>query len=90
MNEPTLEPFVSADRAAEFLGISRRLLLTMARRGLRGAYNLGTGTKRKLWVFRLSELSAGLTAGGSVFAGNVQPPPTPITMSSGSPRSQRG
>jgi len=50
------EPFVSADAAAEFLGIKRRMLLVLARRGIAGAYCLGTGDIRKTWIFRLSEL----------------------------------
>lgn len=54
----TPEPFVSADEAAEFLCIKRRYLLELARRGIVGAYALGTGTKRKIWVFRLSELAS--------------------------------
>ncbi len=53
----TLEPFVSADAAAVFLSISRRYLLALARGGMAGAYALGTGTQRKIWVFRLSELA---------------------------------
>ncbi len=52
------EPFVSAGEAARFLSVKRRQLLAMARRGLSGAYPLGTGTLRKVWVFRLSELAA--------------------------------
>ena len=55
------EPFVSADVAAKLLGINRRLLLAMARRGIGGAYPLGTGDFRKTWVFRLSELVAAIT-----------------------------
>jgi hypothetical protein len=51
------EPFVSADEAAQFLSVSRRYLLALARRGLAGGYDLGTGTQRKTWVFRLSELA---------------------------------
>lgn len=50
------EPFVSADAAARFLGINRRLLLAMARKGIAGAYAIGTGDFRKVWIFRLSEL----------------------------------
>ena len=50
------EPFVSADEAAKFLGIKRRFLLALARRGIAGAYALGTGGIRRIWVFRLSEL----------------------------------
>jgi hypothetical protein len=51
------EPFVSAEEAAHFLGIKRRFLLSLARRGIKGAYALGTGDFRKTWVFRLSELA---------------------------------
>jgi hypothetical protein len=54
----TTEPFVSAEEAASFLSIKRRYLLALARRGIAGAYALGTGTKRRIWVFRLSELAA--------------------------------
>jgi len=57
-----LEPFVSASEAARFLSITRRHLLEIARRGLAGAYRMGTGTQRNIWVFRLSELAAAVTA----------------------------
>ena len=50
------EPFVSAEKAADFLDISRRYLLSLARKGIVGAYPLDGGAKRKLWRFRLSEL----------------------------------
>ena len=56
------EPFASADEAARFLSVKRRYLLTLARTGLAGAYALGTGTQRKTWVFRLSELAAAIAA----------------------------
>jgi hypothetical protein len=54
----TPKPFVSSDEAAQFLCVKRRYLLELARRGIAGAYPLGTGGKRKIWVFRLSELAA--------------------------------
>jgi hypothetical protein len=57
----TPEPFVSADEAAEFLSVKRRYLLALARRGLKGAYPLGTGRQRQVWVFRLSELAMAVT-----------------------------
>jgi len=57
------EPFVSAEEAAEFLSVKRRYLLALARRGIAGAYPLGTGAKRKVWVFRLSELAAAVSQG---------------------------
>jgi hypothetical protein len=54
------EKFVSAEQAAEFLSVTRRYVLELARRGIAGAYPLGTGTQRKIWVFRLSELAAAI------------------------------
>ena len=62
----TPEPFVSAEAAAQFLSISRRHLLALARKGIAGAYALGTGTKRTLWVFRLSELSTAVASRNSL------------------------
>ena len=56
----TLEPFVSAEEAANFLAVNRRYLLALARKGIAGAYSLGTGMKRKTWVFRLSELASSI------------------------------
>jgi hypothetical protein len=78
----TPEPFVSADQAAQFLCVKRRFLLELARRGIAGAYALGTGTKRRVWVFRLSELAA------SIERNETQIPnlPKPCTITSGSPR----
>lgn len=78
------EPFVSAEDAAQFLAISRRHLLLLARKGIGGAYGLGTGTKRKIWVFRLSELAASVVT-------KKQPSPDSgltnrYTILSGSPR----
>jgi len=76
------EPFVSADEAAEFLCVKRRFLLELARRGITGAYALGTGSKRKIWVFRLSELAASVARNGTPIPNS----PKPCTIESGSPR----
>ena len=57
----TPEPFVSADVAAQFLSVTRRYVLALARGGIAGAYALGAGS-RKVWVFRLSELSSAVAA----------------------------
>ncbi len=65
-HSPGPEPFVSADEAARFLSVTRRYVLELARRGIHGAYPLGTGSVRKMWVFRLSELAASV-------AGRKQP-----------------
>jgi hypothetical protein len=76
-----VEPFVSAEEAADFIWIKRRFLLTLARRGIAGAYSLGTGELRKTWVFRLSELASAIARNaGPKSAGIVR------SSSSGSPR----
>jgi hypothetical protein len=77
----TLEPFVSAEKAARFLDIERRYLLVLARKGIAGAYALGTGTKRKIWVFRLSELASAIAR-----SCDPQQARTVRSFASGSPR----
>jgi hypothetical protein len=71
----TVEPFLPADKAADMIGIKRRFLLALARRGIAGAYPLGTGTGcRNQWVFRFSELAAAIARrkGDPQNAGNVR------------------
>ncbi len=68
----TPEPFVSAQEAAKFVGISRRFLTELARRGIAGAYPIGTGDLRKTWIFRLSELAAAIDRRNS--PGQRRPP----------------
>jgi len=53
----SLEPFVSAERAAEFLAMSRKTLLALARKGYLPGHPVGQGV-RKVWKFRLSELDS--------------------------------
>ena len=50
------EPFVAADRAAAYLGVTRRTLLLKARLGKIPAHPLDPGAKKKEWRFKLSEL----------------------------------
>ena len=76
------EPFVSASEAAQFLCVKRRYLLELARRGIAGAYPLGTGGKRKTWVFRLSELAASVVRNEAPIPKSTKP----CTIGSGSPR----
>lgn len=78
----TPEPFVSAQEAAQFLSVKRRYLLELARRGIAGAYPLGTGSKRKVWVFRLSELAAAIERDENPILNSQKP----CTIESGSPR----
>ncbi len=56
----TPERFVSAEKAADFVDINRRHLLSLARKGIAGAYPLDPAAKRRTWVFRLSELEAAI------------------------------
>ena len=53
------EPFVDANRAAEFLSIRPRRVLELARQGAIPAHPLGD-RQRKIWRFRLSELAAAM------------------------------
>jgi hypothetical protein len=76
------EPFVSANEAAQFLCVKRRYLLELARRGIAGAYPLGTGGKRKIWLFRLTELANSVVRNET----SIPKPPNPCTIGSGSPR----
>ena len=55
-----IEPYVDADRAAEFLSLSRRRVLEMARAGILPGHPLGEGARR-VWRFRLSELHSALS-----------------------------
>ena len=50
------EPFVDAERAAAFLAMPRKTLLAKSRKGLLPGHPIGEGP-RKIWRFRLSELS---------------------------------
>jgi hypothetical protein len=57
----TLEPFVEAKAAAEFLRYSSRTIKQMAREGRIPAHPFGTGP-RKRWYFLISELAEHLRA----------------------------
>jgi len=62
-NHQPPERFVDAATAAEFLSITRRQLLMMARSGSVPAYPASLGSRRKQWRFRLSELATAITKG---------------------------
>jgi hypothetical protein len=77
-----LEHFVDADKAAEFLSLSRKHILKLAILGVIPAHPLGLG-QRKTWRFLLSELRdwmLGNRTGASSIKG------TGRTITSGSPR----
>ena len=78
----TPEPFVSADEAAKFLCVKRRYLLELARRGIAGAYALGTGVNAKSGCFGSRNWPPPSYANE-----NSDPKiPKPCTIGSGSPR----
>jgi hypothetical protein len=60
-----IEPFVDANKAPEFLVITRRRVLEMARAGQIPGHAIGVG-KRKMWRFRLSELADAFVAKSTV------------------------
>ena len=77
-----LEHFVDADKAAEFLSLSRKHVLKLAIRGVIPAHPLGFG-QRKTWRFLLSELHSWMLSnrtGGSSIQSNGR------TIAGGSPR----
>lgn len=53
-----VEPYVSPEKAAEFLGTTRRRIIDLARERRIPAHPLRGGTKRNEWRFKLSELDA--------------------------------
>ena len=61
MNPETPERFVDADEAAQFLSITRRRVLDLARTRKLPGHPIGDGARR-VWRFRLSELAARIAA----------------------------
>ncbi len=51
----SFEPYVSAEKAAQYLDIKPKTLLEKARKGQIPAYPWGDGT-RKTWRFKISQL----------------------------------
>jgi hypothetical protein len=78
-----IEPFVDADTAAEFLVITRRHLLEMARARVIPAHPIGSG-RRKTWRFRLSEIADAISTENL-----TRTTPKPGIIGAGSPRSQK-
>ncbi len=61
MDSPTtIEYFVGPERVAEFLSISRRRVLELAREGELPAHPIGSGSRR-VWRFLLSEIAVWLS-----------------------------
>jgi hypothetical protein len=71
-----LEPFVTAKEAANFLCLTVRRVLEMARVGQLPAHPLGVGPRRT-WRFRLSELAHALVANNSLSRSGTMIPGSP-------------
>jgi excisionase family DNA binding protein len=78
-----IEPFVDVDTAAEFLVITRRHLLELARAGEIPAHPIGGG-RRKTWRFRLSEIADAIST-----ENRTSTAPKPDIIGVGSPRSRK-
>jgi hypothetical protein len=87
----TLEPFVDANTVAVHLKVTRRQILEMTRRGVIPGYPLGTGSSRRVWRYKLTEVDACLTAGGGKKSpgGAFSQSDISSKISSGSPRSSQ-
>ena len=90
------EPFVDANAVAEHLQIKRRQVLEMTRRSVIRGYPLGTGTSRRVWRYKLSEVDAAVASGSKrpVCATPHEVGPLAAdahlnSIKSGSPRSQK-
>jgi excisionase family DNA binding protein len=57
-NPSAFEPFVDAERAATFLAMPRKTLLTLAHQGRLPAHGVAGRGRRKIWKFRISELDS--------------------------------
>jgi hypothetical protein len=62
VTQHTPERFVDANALAEHLGVTRRQVLEMTRRGIIPGHPLGIGTNRKVWRYKISEVEAALAA----------------------------
>jgi len=73
-----MELYVSAQQVAEYLSLTRRQILEMTRRGFIPGHPLGTGSSRRVWRYKLSEIDAVVTEGsrkvpGRAFAHSAVP-----------------
>lgn len=59
-----VEQFVDANTVAAHLKVTRRQVLEMTRSGILPGYPLGTGSSRRVWRYKLSEINAWVTAAG--------------------------
>ena len=88
----TPEAFVDATAVAQFLSITRRQVLELARAGKLPAHPL-PGSRRNVWRFKLSEIDQLVSSSAkrpvSVSLLQNPEPASSSTIASGSPRSQK-
>jgi hypothetical protein len=91
MQEQTqFEPFVDANAVAGHLKVTRRQVLEMTRYGVIPGHPLGTGSKRSVWRYKLSEIDAAVRSSGTNPSQNTICQNAMIgTIKSGSPRIAR-
>lgn len=77
MMSETFEPFVDAQRVAEFLSMTKAQVLKLTRSGSIRAYPV-SGIERHVWKYRLSEVAEDIAA---------RRKPARSTMGLGSPQS---
>jgi hypothetical protein len=93
VTEQTPEPFVTADDVAAHLKVERRQVLEMRRMGIIPAHPLGTGKRRKVWRYKISEVDAAVSSGArkpsaSDGEGGLAEKSSQRTIPVGSPRGQ--
>jgi excisionase family DNA binding protein len=62
VDSPTMESFVTAAEVAKYLSLSPRTVAKMAREGRLPAHRI-SGSERKTWRFRISEVAAFVSSG---------------------------
>ena len=88
------EHFVDAYAVSEHLSLTRRQVLEMPRRQIIPAYPLGTGQRRKIWRFKISEVETAIASeiGKSKLPNDsgLAKKPVQRTIPVGSPQGQKG
>ena len=72
------EPFVDADSIAQYMGISRRQVLTMSRRGELPGHPIGA--ERRTWRYRISEIAEHFSTVRKPVRGTTDPAVPVATM----------
>jgi excisionase family DNA binding protein len=86
-----MEPFVTPDEVASHLKATRRFVLELTRDGILPAHPLFSGSRRKMWRYKLSEVDQALALWSKkpVGAGSTSKPSDRI-ISIGRPGGRKG